>query len=166
MKQYKNRSWLWNQYRTLEKSSIQIAKEIGVTKRTILNWLHKFKIPIRVKSETTTHLQEGEKMKSGGYIIVKRTNHPKAGGNGCVLEHKLVMEEMLGRYLKHGEIIHHINGVKTDNRPENLCLCENSVEHGLIHKESRKLFFWLVIKGIIKFDKNEKEYYYKEKGGA
>lgn len=46
--------------------------------------------------------------------------HPRADQGNYVFEHVLVMEQMLGRYLLPGENVHHRNGVKDDNRPENL----------------------------------------------
>ena len=43
-----------------------------------------------------------------------------AGKDGYVLQHRLVMAEKIGRPLIRFETVHHINGVRTDNRPENL----------------------------------------------
>jgi len=56
-----------------------------------------------------------------GYVYVYLPDHPSAyKPSGYVLKHRLVMERVLGRRLKERESVHHKNGVKTDNRSENL----------------------------------------------
>ncbi len=55
-----------------------------------------------------------------GYVKIHQPSHPGAAGDGYVLEHRIVMEHLLDRYLFAGESIHHRNGVRDDNRPENL----------------------------------------------
>lgn len=55
-----------------------------------------------------------------GYILMYRALHPNANVNGCVLQHVFIMSEHLKRPLKKSENVHHINGIRDDNRIENL----------------------------------------------
>jgi hypothetical protein len=73
----------------------------------------------------------GRSLNSQGYVVVKCEGHPKASAANRykVREHVLVMEKHLGRYLNDNEVVHHINGIKTDNRLENLVLLKRSVHH-------------------------------------
>lgn len=66
-----------------------------------------------------------------GYAYIHVPGHPRATRTGGrVLEHIVVMEEKEGRPLRPGENVHHINGVKDDNRPENLQLWSTSQPAG------------------------------------
>ena len=56
----------------------------------------------------------------GGYKLIPLRDHPNAYKTGYILEHVAVMSEMLKRPLIKGENVHHKNGVKDDNRPDNL----------------------------------------------
>ncbi len=82
---------------------------------------------IKSKKSNLKHPRwKGGEFKLNGYIYVLKPKHPFSNNNGYIAQHRLIMEEKIGRYLKPKEIIHHINGIKTDNRIENLELTNKS----------------------------------------
>jgi len=64
--------------------------------------------------------------------------------DGYRLEHHLIMEDQIGRSLEKKEVVHHINGDKLDNRPENLWLCSSASEHRQIHNQLEKISMELI----------------------
>ena len=73
--------------------------------------------------------------------------------------HKHNAEIKYGRKILKSEKVHHINGDKLDNRPENLYVCEDRSFHDKVHWSLRKIAFELVKQGVIKFNENTGEYY-------
>jgi len=77
---------------------------------------------------------KGGRRYTRGHIYILMPNHPFATKQGYVFEHRLVMEKVLGRYLRPQEIVHHKNKIHDDNRPENLELT-NRRHHPKFHPE-------------------------------
>ena len=71
-------------------------------------------------TKAAIHRERGGVQNTDGYVHIRYPEHTRAGSSGYVLEHILVMEEMIGRPLTADETVHHKNGVRHDNRPENL----------------------------------------------
>lgn len=75
---------------------------------------------------------KGGKIIRNGYVLIYSPNHPRKSSQCYVFEHRLVMEKHLGRYLEKWEQIHHKNGIKNDNKIENLELVINKKHFGQI----------------------------------
>ncbi len=70
---------------------------------------------------------------TNGYVFVLKPTHPFCDTHGYVKRSRLKMEKHLGRYLKPKEVVHHINGIKTDDRIINLELFLNHSKHMKFH---------------------------------
>jgi len=93
----------------------------------------KIKFGHSIKGKANPNYVDGKAL-CDGYIFVIDYYHPYRSKINRVAEHRLVMEQYLGRYLTPDEIVHHKNGIKTDNRIENLELTNRQI-HAKIHHE-------------------------------
>lgn len=75
------------------------------------------------------------------------------------LLHKLVAQVKKGDYLSEHELVHHIDGDKTNNHPNNLFICKSKAHHQDIHTDLESLSMSLVKAGIIKFNHETEKYY-------
>jgi hypothetical protein len=106
------------------------TKSCGCWKREIVSRVCSQKI-----GEKHHNWKGGRIVVSGGYIRVKVNEHHRADCNGYVMEHIIVMERKIGRGLLPGETVHHINGIRHDNRTENLELWDTNHCAGQRHVE-------------------------------
>lgn len=79
----------------------------------------------------------GREVDSGGYVYIRCSDHPHKNRRGYIFEHRLVMEQALGRYLDPQEVVHHKNDNPADNRIENLELFATNADHKRYHDQYR-----------------------------
>jgi hypothetical protein len=73
------------------------------------------RLPVKHKNKNG-----GGHLSANGYIYITKVGHPNAKNKGRMFEHTFIMSQHLNRALKKGESVHHKNGIKSDNRIENL----------------------------------------------
>ena len=71
------------------------------------------------------------------YKYVYMPSHPRAMSNGCIYEHILIAEQKLGRQLKDGECVHHIDENKRNNDPNNLMVFDSTSSHSGFHNGNK-----------------------------
>lgn len=99
------------------------------------------------------HMYKGKYKNLPGYVVIRGDEvpeeyHSMLTESDHVLEHRLVMAQHLGRSLTDGEVVHHKNGVKDDNRIENLELHSRLAHNGITNIEH---------KGIAKLKRENKQ---------
>lgn len=94
---------------------------------------HNRRIVRHLKPRQRRHISDS------GYPVLYDPEHARAQTNGLVREHLLVAERALGRPLPEGAVIHHLNGVRDDNRNQNLVICQDHAYHMLLHQRQRAL---------------------------
>ena len=115
-----------------------IAARFGCSQGLVSNLLRSKGMATRRASERHPSWKGGRRVHASGYVQTRLSyGHPfycMVGRAGYVFEHRLVMAQHLGRPLSSGETVHHINGVRTDNRIENLQIRQGSHGKGAVYR--------------------------------
>lgn len=90
------------------------------------------------KGEGNPCWKGGRVVQTRGYISVLAPDHPYKDSRGYVTEHRLIMEQHIGRYLTESEVVHHINKDTSDNDISNLMLFPSNSEHLSYHAAQRR----------------------------
>lgn len=88
--------------------------------------------------EDNNNWKGGRSITAHGYMLRRvGVGHHLADCRGYAYEHRVVAEEKLGRPLLKSEIVHHKNGIRYDNRPENLEIFPSSAHHHVQHRSEK-----------------------------
>lgn len=111
----------------------EIAREIGANRRHVRDYIERHQIPHtpwdRSAPENNPWWNGGRVIDKDGYVLVKANDHPNCDRHGYVREHRLVMERTLGRLLTADEVVHHKDGDKQNNDPDNLEVYPRNSQH-------------------------------------
>lgn len=125
-------------------STVEIAKQYGVVRSAVSQAMQRLGIPCRTRSEARIgercyRWKGGCTITPQGYTMIYYPTHPRAQRNKYVAEHILVWEEANGKTIPKGWIIHHINGIKGDNRASNLIAMPNKKHDILIAALTKRI---------------------------
>jgi len=110
----------------------EISKELNISSGHLNKLMKKYNIKNIIRTGLDSPFFKGDKFERDGRKRIWMPKHHRACG-GYVFNQIVVMENMLGRKIKKGEITHHKNGIASDDRPENLQLIKSRSEHSRLH---------------------------------
>jgi HNH endonuclease len=122
----KERMYEYNIQRLQQLHLSSVFKECECGCGEKIHSINKKGIMVRFKTGHANRRERNWSWKGGrivtnqGYVFIHSPTHPHRTKRGYVLEHRLVMEKQLGRYLQTDEQVHHKNGIRDDNRIKNL----------------------------------------------
>ena len=122
----------------------EVARRFGVNRNHVRKWCRELGL---VTQRTGPRGGErhpgwrGGRTQRKGYWYVHQPDHPHATKSGYVLEHRLVMEGTLGRYLHPSEVVHHRDGDRENNDPHNLEVFPCNADH-LRHELAGRVPNW------------------------
>jgi hypothetical protein len=100
---------------------------------------------------------KGGRVRMGEYRFLTAPDHPNARNGRYIAEHVFVATAAAGRPLRKGEIVHHLDGDKEHNSPQNL-LITGHVEHGALHRQLETIALALYRAGLVDFDHEARRY--------
>lgn len=74
-----------------------------------------------------------------GYVMIYAPWHKRSNKNGYYMEHVIIVERAIGKQVSDGVEVHHVNSIRSDNRPQNLVVCPDGAYHQLLHRRHRAL---------------------------
>ncbi len=150
LKKY-SKDLIYEEYIVNNMSYREMNKKYWINSRTMTKLLNYYWIPIRYWTEAMKAQRIGEKWEkrrerekwkrkyriktSDWYYAILYDWEHKSKDRGRVKEHILIMEDLIGRRLEDGEVVHHIDWNKLNNLPSNLRLMTKEEHHKLHYQE-------------------------------
>lgn len=116
------------------KRSFEIAEIIGKSPKAVQKFFRRYDFPslhnVCPRIEQEQRMWKGGVKIAKGYLYKRVQSHPnKSKHGGYVAVHRLVMEQVIGRFLMANEVVDHIDGNTMNNEPSNLRLFQSNAEH-------------------------------------